>query len=112
MIERHTGARGDVLVVRGELDLTNASEITEALSETTSDTVGLDLTELAFIDSAGLRTIDQEHRRLAAEGRALVIVAPAESRAAWTFRVAGFSDTLLHDSLEAALLSLARDAGS
>jgi len=111
-IEARTGATGDVLVVRGELDLTNACELADALSGTTSQTVVLDLGELAFLDSAGMRTIDQQHRRLTAEGRRLLIVAPADSRAAWTFRVAGFSDTLLHESLELAFLSAAHDAAT
>ena len=111
-IEPHAEAGGDVLVVRGELDLTNARELGDALSGSTSDTVVLDLSELVFVDSAGMRTIDEQHRRLGEEGRTLLIVAPAESRAAWTFRIAGFSDTLLHDSLEIALLAAARRAAS
>lgn len=111
-IEGRPAASGEVLVVRGELDLTNACELANAVSTTTSETVVLDLAELAFIDSAGMRVVDQQHRRLAAAGRTLLVVAPAESRAAWTFRVAGFPDGLVHESLELALLATASDAAT
>ena len=109
-IEEDTGASGDVVRVGGELDLTNTPELDQALARAVSRVVVLDLSELAFVDSAGMRTIDQAHRRLAENDRMLLIVAPAESRAAWTFRVAGFSEDLLHESLDGALLEAARDA--
>jgi anti-sigma B factor antagonist len=98
-IERRVEPNGDVVEVRGELDLTNASSLDEALSETTGSAVILDLAALAFIDSAGIRTIDQAHRRFTENGRKLLIVAGAESRAAWTFRVAGFADGFVLESV-------------
>lgn len=93
---------GEVVEVRGELDLTNAGALDEALSGTRSRIVILDVGQLAFVDSAGIRTIDQAHRRLGDEGRALLVVAGEDTRAAWTFRVAGFVDGFVHGSLDAA----------
>jgi anti-anti-sigma regulatory factor len=64
----------------------------------------LDLSGLAFIDSAGLRAIDRANGTMAADGRMLLVVAPESSRAAWTFRIAGFADDSFLDSLDAARL--------
>ena len=102
-IERAAGDGHETLVLKGELDLTNAAELERALFDTTAAHVVLDLTELGYLDSAGIRTIDLTHSRLRGEGRTLSVVAPAGSRAAWTLRVAGFSDGLVHDSTESAL---------
>jgi anti-sigma B factor antagonist len=93
---------GAVVGLSGELDLTNAHRLDEALARTTSPVVILDLGALAFVDSAGIRVIDQAHQKLGDEGRRLLIVADAQTRAAWTFRVAGFSDGLLIASLDEA----------
>jgi anti-anti-sigma factor len=88
--------------VRGELDLTNASALDEALLQTSARAVILDLGGLDFVDSAGMRAIDRAHRRLADDGRMLLIVAPGDSRAGWTFRVAGFANGTVLESVEIA----------
>jgi anti-anti-sigma factor len=93
----------DVVAVRGELDLTSAGALEDALSHAHRRSVVLDLSLLAFVDSAGIRSIDLAHRRLRDAGRSLVVVAPPESRAAWTFRVAGFDSHICFDSLDAAI---------
>jgi anti-anti-sigma factor len=101
-IDARAEATGDVVEVRGELDLTNAQALGDVLSGTTTPIVILDVGLLAFIDSAGIRTIDQTHRRLADEGRTLIVVAGDETRAAWTFRVAGFADGPIVGSMDEA----------
>jgi anti-anti-sigma factor len=100
----HSTERGDVIAIGGELDLTNSQRLADALSAASATTVILDLGGLDFIDSAGMRTIDQMRRLLASAGRTLLIVAPTESRAAWTFRVAGFDHGFVQESVDAALL--------
>jgi hypothetical protein len=40
---------------------------------------------------------------LAGAGRSLVIVAPSDSTAGWTLKIAGFGDTLVAESLELAV---------
>lgn len=102
-IERRVAASGEVVALRGELDLTNAHQLGEALEAAPTFAVVLDLSELGFIDSAGIRTIDQARRRLERQGRLLLVVAPPESRAGWTFRVAGLADGAVLDSLEQAV---------
>lgn len=101
-IEQRAEPSGDVIAVRGELDLTNAQQLAEALAATATSAVVLDLSALAFLDSAGIRAIDRARSRLESEARRLLIVAPAESRAGWTFRVAGLADELVLESLEVA----------
>ncbi len=101
-VERHTTTSGDVVTLRGDLDLTNAGQLADALSATEAHAVILDLGGLAFVDSAGIRTIDRARSRFEEEGRRLLIVAPPESRAGWTFRVAGLADGTVLDSLELA----------
>ena len=97
-IQRRSGDGLETIEVQGELDLTNAAGLEEAL-QTTASAVVLDLGGLAFIDSAGIRTIDLAHRRLADEGKQLLVVAPPDSRAAWTFRVAGLADGYVFESV-------------
>jgi stage II sporulation protein AA (anti-sigma F factor antagonist) len=92
----------EIVEVAGELDLTNAENFEHALATTSARVVIVDLSALGFVDSSGMRTIDQAHRRLSGEGRTLLIVAPPGSTARWTFDVAGFDTTLILESLAAA----------
>jgi anti-anti-sigma factor len=98
----HT-SRGEVeiLEVRGALDLTNTSVLEEGIARTKAGTIVLDLGLVVFVDSAGIRAIDHANRTLRESDRTLVIVAPPESRAAWTFRIAGFDSTTVLDSVDA-----------
>ncbi|HET9287497.1 MAG TPA: STAS domain-containing protein [Gaiella sp.] len=93
----------DVLTLDGEVDLTNADVLQEAVEATTAPAVVLDLTRLAYLDSSGIRAIDRGNRLLAAEQRQLLIVSPPHTAADWTFRVAGLSDDMRRGSLDAAL---------
>ena len=96
---------GEVEVVRvaGEIDLSNAGELVAALEETTQIRVALELAELTYIDSAGIRAVDQGYRVLRAEGRELVVVVPPDSPADWVFRVAGLSERVVAATLDEAL---------
>ena len=100
--ERRAGA--EILRVQGELDLTNTETLRSALDQTRAGTIVLDLGMVTFVDSAGIRAIDRAHGSLREAGRSLVVVAPPESRAAWTFRVAGFGADTVQPSVEDALV--------
>ena len=95
----------DVVHVQGEVDLTNADAVQEAVEATRTPSVVLDLTRVAYLDSSGIRAIDRGHRRLVSEERSLFIVSPPDTPADWTFRVAGFRREMLLASLDAALAS-------
>jgi anti-anti-sigma factor len=96
----------DVIRVGGEVDLTNADAVQAAVEATRADSVVLDLSRCAYLDSSGIRAIDRGHRHLLAGRRALVIVSPPGTPADWTFRVAGFKADLLVSSLDAALANV------
>jgi stage II sporulation protein AA (anti-sigma F factor antagonist) len=92
----------DVVAVGGEVDLTNADDIERALVATSAVGVVLDLTEVTYLDSSGLRAIDRAHRHLVREQRTLRVVAPPETASDWTLRVAGLDRAIVLDSLDAA----------
>ncbi len=96
----------DVIQVGGEVDLTNADAVQAAVEATRAPSVVLDLTDVSYLDSSGIRAIDRGHRHLVADNRALLIVSPPDTPADWTFRVAGFKSDLLVPSLDAALASV------
>lgn len=67
---------GQVIRVRGELDLASAPQLAAALADSTggsSDPVTLDLAGVTFIDSSALRTLVLAGRDLSEAGRTLQI---------------------------------------
>jgi stage II sporulation protein AA (anti-sigma F factor antagonist) len=105
-----TEDRDGVAVVRleGELDLTNADDVRDAVAATTAGGVVLDVTAVSYLDSSGLRAIERGHRQLASEDRSLFIVSPPGTPSSWTFRVAGFGGEVVLETLDAALASALR----
>ena len=101
---------GDVEVIElhGEVDFAIADDVREALCATVANVVVVDLGPVDFIDSEGFRALDRAHRQLRVAGRRLALVAPPSSRAAFTFRVAGFSKDGVHDSVDIVLQTVAR----
>jgi anti-sigma B factor antagonist len=71
-----TAAGGIVIELRGELDLATAPLVDDELgrAEASPELVVLDLRELSFMDSTGLRTVIGVERRLRACGGSLVII--------------------------------------
>jgi anti-sigma B factor antagonist len=75
--------RGDrlVMALSGELDLVNAPRWEEELVGIEADSPGtliLDLREVTFIDSTGLRAVIAADQRARSAGRRLVVVRGAE----------------------------------
>ena len=73
----------DTLIVhlRGEIDLSNANELQQQLEEALrgSPRAVIDLTEIAYLDSQGLRLIKQLVDRAGREGTQLQVVAPPDT---------------------------------
>jgi anti-sigma B factor antagonist len=67
-----------VVVVRGELDLATAPELQAELSERldAGQDVVLDLRELGFLDSTGLRVLVATHARAEGREQSFLIVRP------------------------------------
>jgi stage II sporulation protein AA (anti-sigma F factor antagonist) len=105
-----TEDRDGVAVVRleGEVDLTNAEEVRDAVAATTSRGVVLDVTAVSYLDSSGIRAIDRGYRQLVSEQRSLFIVSPPGTPSSWTFRVAGYGGDVVLETLDAALASALR----
>jgi anti-anti-sigma factor len=85
------------LTLRGELDIASAPRIEEALSEAEEQApaiIVLDLRQLGFMDSTGLRTILAADARAKEAGRRLVVVQGDEN----IRRV--FEVTRLHERVE------------
>jgi anti-anti-sigma factor len=72
-----------VLVLRGELDITGIAAIEPELERLADDedveVVALDMRELEFLDSSGLRLIVMADQRLRAASRRLALVRGPES---------------------------------
>ncbi len=96
---------GDARVVQavGEIDLSSADLLETELVALDTPLVVLDLGLLGYLDSWGIRAIERAMRRLRADRRALLLVAPDDTVAAWTFRTAGFDRELLCGSVDDAL---------
>src|SRR5687767_12785958 len=96
-IERIDDTRCSRLVLRGELDLYSAPALDDALVALEGEkwpVLFLDLRELEFVDSAGLRLIMRTHARAQQDGRRLVVIRGGQT----VDRV--FTLTGLHEELE------------
>ena len=91
------GTEGHALVLlSGELDASTAGQLYEELARLSRNDivyVALNLAALEFIDSTGISVIIAEHKRTAAAGGELVIVAPHHN-VRRVFEVAGLMDVL------------------
>jgi anti-sigma B factor antagonist len=93
--------------VAGEIDMATAPmlqrELTTAI-ETGDDLVVLDLIDVTFFDSSGLRAAIIAHRDLKEQGRRLAVVCAPDGHVRRTFGLAGVANLLdLHASRAAAL---------
>jgi anti-anti-sigma factor len=85
-----------VVTVRGELDITTAPALREALEqalEVPPEALTVDLTEVTFIDSVALATIVRASRRLPRPEQMLVVLG-SESYARVVFDATGLSRAL------------------
>ena len=96
-----------VFEVEGELDLSNAEELAEALSEAVAedpDSMLVDLSAVSFIDSSGIRAIFAAGRRLGDAGRPLRVVVPPDGIIRRTLLLSEVPKAIpIDDSLEAGL---------
>lgn len=88
-----------VLIARltGEIDLSNAGSIEQAIATATpnhSTGLILDLTDLEYIDSAGIGLIYSLREKLQVRGQDLKLVIPSDSPAADALRLAGVAPHL------------------
>ena len=84
-----------VVSLSGELDLRGVGEVEAALAQAgEAARVCLDLTELGFIDSAGLAAVIGAHQALALGGGAMAIACGAGGAVRRTFETTGLTTLL------------------
>jgi anti-anti-sigma factor len=68
-----------VAKLTGEIDISNADKVTNALTRMPNTLHGLvvDLTELTYLDSAGVRMLYELGKRLSLRSQSLVVVSPS-----------------------------------
>jgi anti-anti-sigma factor len=86
--------RGRVVIARmtGEIDLSNAEQIGTAITREMPNSalaLALDLSDVDYLDSAGIRLIYRLRETLRARGQSLRLVIPAASPANDALRLAG-----------------------
>ena len=75
-VEAHGEPDAGVLSLRGELDVSTIAIVQEAIAGVNGGTVVLDLTDLRFVDSAGIGCFARAHVALSEAGRALELRDP------------------------------------
>ena len=99
-----------VATVSGEIDLSNATQITDALlGGVPNEALGLviDLSDVSDLDSAGVRMLAELDHRLGWRAQALRVVAPKESRSRRVLAIAGLERVRsMETSVEAARTSV------
>lgn len=86
-----------VSTVTGEVDLSNARQICDAVGEATPNTavgVVLDLSHVDYLDSAGIHLIYRLRENLRARGQKLMLAIPADSPVQDSLRLAGVTQYL------------------
>jgi anti-anti-sigma factor len=85
-----------VVLVRGELDLATAPELEKVVSDSldAGDEVAVDLRELEFMDSTGLRVLVSAHARAGGGKRFVVVRPPAGGPIAKILAIAGVESEL------------------
>jgi stage II sporulation protein AA (anti-sigma F factor antagonist) len=96
----------EILRVAGDVDASNAHELQDALAALLLDRVVLDLSEVGYIDSAGVRALDRGLVELVRRGGAYRAVAPDGSPARLTLRVSGYDAAFVVEDVETAVLGL------
>ena len=96
--------------VDGEIDMSNASELGNTISRQVSNEAAalvLELSDVGYVDSAGIQVIYQLHERLQTRGQQLWLVVPAGSPIAYPLRLADIPGAIaVAETLDGALESL------
>ena len=105
-----------VVVARltGEIDLSNADSIENAIAEATPNhalALILDVSALDYLDSAGIHLVYKLREKLRARGQTLRLVIPADSPANDALRLAGVSRNIdTAETLDAAIAEFSTGA--
>jgi anti-anti-sigma factor len=103
--------QGGVIVatVRGEVDVSNVTQIGRELMEIPNQALGLvvDLEHIDYLDSAGIALLYELHLRLERRGQALAVVAPRRGTPRRVLELTAFSArAVLVDEVDAAVATV------
>jgi anti-anti-sigma factor len=96
-IEAYAGGSALTVRIRGEIDASNATVITRDIRNVMKEEdapLHLDLTEVTFIDSAGLRMLQQFERVCAASATPLRVTVEADSTVAQLLEITALDRVL------------------
>jgi anti-sigma B factor antagonist len=109
-IETTGGSGAGIRVLRGagELDVTVVPDLLDDVAALVTGATGvvLDLTDVTFFDSSGVRLVDRLARTCAKGGAGFRVVAPAGGPARRVLEIVGMAGPLVDDDLPAAMASL------
>jgi anti-anti-sigma factor len=85
-----------VVEVVGEVDMTTAPELSQAIERTPDGTelVVIDLSEVSFLDSSGLNALVQARRTLADREVAMTVVVPVDAAIRRVFEITHLTEPL------------------
>jgi anti-sigma B factor antagonist len=110
-VQFETRGRAIVAKVTGEVDLSNATQICDAVGEATPNTalgVVLDLVAVDYLDSAGIHLIYRLREDLRVRGQKLMLAIPTDSPVQDSLRLAGVTQHLpIATSVDEALVGFA-----
>ena len=99
-----------VASIRGEIDMSNAGELGEAIGRRLSNAghgLVLDFTAVDYVDSAGIQVIYELHSKLSDRGQALRVVMAPDALIGEALRLTGVPQRVgVSESVQAALASL------
>jgi anti-sigma B factor antagonist len=100
----------DLVRLVGEIDMANAPAIGRAVTAqiAAAKAVLVDLTAVSFLDSAGVRLLDELVGALGAQGIPIRLVAGPTGPVRMTLRLCAFREDLLDDDLDAAADAVCR----
>jgi anti-sigma B factor antagonist len=103
-----------VIRLSGEIDLTNVGRLEEQIEGAIADArdVVIDLTEVHFLDSGGLRLLSRVSTAAADHNQSFVVVAPPDSIARSVIDIAGMTGELIvRDAPPGARTEIERSTG-
>jgi anti-anti-sigma factor len=110
IVEREDDAQ--VVRLAGEVDISNAPRLEDDISDAMPNDVAglvLDLTDTAYLDSAGIRMLFELAKRLGGRRQSLELVVPADSLIRHSLVLTEVAQAMgLHDTPAAALEALAQ----
>jgi anti-sigma B factor antagonist len=84
---------GNGFAISGEIDAHTAPQISAAVADSDAPSLEIDLSDVQFVDSSGLRALIEAHQQFEANGGSLTLVRPS-AVVTRLFEISGVGDYL------------------